>query len=77
MKKSYVIAPYCHSADELVLAMYESDDFRLKGVTGVINGEFKRTKEFKGKQNGFEIGVFNGSDGNQYLIFSDYTANRM
>ena len=69
MKKEYVIAPYGDC-----IAMYESNDFRLKEVKDIVHGSFKKTSEVKGVFNGFEIGLFYGNNNIQYLIFTDYSA---
>jgi len=70
MKKEYVIAPYYQDC----IAMYESDDFRLKEENNIVRGIFKRTKEVKGLINGFEIGLFYGDNNSQYIIFTDHSA---
>lgn len=69
MTKEYVIAPYGNT-----FAMYESNDFRVKGSDNVLTGKFKRTKEVKGLHNGYEIGLFECTNGHEYLIFYDHSA---
>ena len=77
MKKQYVIAPYKIKANvETVLAMYEADDERLQKYKDIeiVKGTFERTKSVKGMQNGFEIGIFHGNRGRDFLVFTDHTA---
>ena len=67
--KIYVIAPYNNT-----FAMYEHDDFRIKGMDNVLSGKFKKTDEVKGLRNGYEIGLFECDNGTNYIIFTDHTA---
>lgn len=67
--KEYVIAPYMNT-----YAMYEIDDFRLKNLPFKLSGKFRKTSEFKGFRNGYEIGIFECDNGTKYIIFTDHSA---
>ncbi|MGF7535186.1 hypothetical protein AAGG74_16150 [Bacillus mexicanus] len=71
---NYVIAPYSNS-----IAMYESDDFRLKKKNhkDIITGYFKKHNLVKDQFNGFEIGIFLSTDGDRYVIFEDFSAKKL
>ena len=72
MKKQYVIAPYMKGQ-----AMYEADDWRLEKYADTVKGEFEKTKSVKGTVNGFEIGIFQGENGEKFVVFTDHTVRRM
>ena len=69
MSKNYVIAPYMNT-----YGMYESDDFRLKKQTEIIQGKFNKDKSIRGYFNGCEIGIFYGDNGKEYIVFTDHSA---
>ena len=66
--KEYVIAPYGNT-----FAMYEVNDFRLKGVSNIQTGKFRKTSEVKGLHNGYEVGLFECDNGRSYIVFTDHT----
>lgn len=71
---NYVIAPYSNS-----IAMYETDDFRLKNKNqeDIIKGFFTKNISVKDQVNGFEIGIFLSTDGDRYVIFEDFSAKKL
>lgn len=70
----YIISTY---GDEgISLAMYEENDFRLKGKVISIDGTYKKLRSIKGVVNGMEEGLFTTNNNEIYIVFSDWTVRK-
>ena len=62
--------------NNLSLAIYESNDHRLKGKTLLIEGVYKKLRSIKGIANGMEEGIFTTNDNEIYIVFIDWTIRK-
>ena len=64
--------------DNLTLAMYESNDFRLKSKSFMKEGSFKKNRSsLKGLINGNEDGIFTSIDNEVYIVFTDWSIKKL
>jgi len=70
----YIVSTY--GDENLSLAMYEDNDFRLKSKNLLIEGTFTKNRSIKGVANGHEIGLFTTPSNEIYIVFTDHTVRK-